>query len=132
MSRKGWQITGSYVPLRLEMLESPAWQAAPRAMKEWLEVLSIEHMRHKGCANGQLFKSYRQFIAAGFNRNTVAEMSRVAEAHSHAPTEGLMMSQYQKCYRTSTRTDTHLVPVGVLSQYQKCYYLLYSRGVHHA
>lgn len=80
MSRKEWKVQGSFVPRRLEMLQSPAWQAAPRPMKDWLEVLEIEHMRHKGCANGHLFKSYTQFIAAGFNRNTVSEMSRVAEA----------------------------------------------------
>lgn len=80
MSRKEWKITGSYVARRLEMLQSPAWQAAPRPMKDWLEVLEIEHMRHKGCANGHLFKSYTQFISAGFNRNTVSGMSRIAEA----------------------------------------------------
>lgn len=77
---KAWKVTGSYVVRRLEVLQSPAWRAAPRAMKDWLEVLEIEHMRHKGCANGQLYKSYTQFIAEGFNRNTVSEMSRIAEA----------------------------------------------------
>lgn len=80
VSKKEWKISGAYVPHRLEMLQSPAWQAAPRPMKEWLEVLEIEHMRHKGCANGQLFKSYTQFIAAGFNRNTVSMMSKLSEA----------------------------------------------------
>ncbi|MGO7353341.1 hypothetical protein [Rhizobium leguminosarum] len=49
-------------------------------MKELLEVLEIEHMRHKGCANGRLFKSYRQFVSAGFNRNTVSTMTKLAEA----------------------------------------------------
>jgi len=48
-------------------------------MKALLEELEIEHMRHKGCANGQLFRSYTQFIAAGFNRHTVTEMIRIAE-----------------------------------------------------
>jgi len=80
LSKKPWKVTGSYVVRRLEMLQSPAWTAAPRAMKDWLEVLEVEHMRHKGCANGQLFKSYTQFIAEGFNRNTVSEMSKIAEA----------------------------------------------------
>lgn len=42
------------------------------------------------------------------------------------------MSQYQKCYRISTSSDTRPVAVGVLPQYQKCYYLLYSREVRHA
>lgn len=79
MSRKPWQITGAYVAHRLEMLQSPAWTAAPRPMKALLEELEIEHMRHKGCANGQLFRSYTQFIAAGFNRHTVTEMIRIAE-----------------------------------------------------
>jgi hypothetical protein len=49
-------------------------------MKALLEELEIEHMRHKGCANGELARSYTQFIAAGFKRNTVSEMIRVAEA----------------------------------------------------
>lgn len=80
MSKTAWKISGSYVPKRLEMLQSPAWRAAPRAMKDWLEVLEIELMRHKGCANGQLFKSYTQFVSEGFNRGTVSEMSRIAEA----------------------------------------------------
>ena len=43
-------------------------------------MLEIEHMRHKGCANGNLFKSYRQFVSAGFNRNTVSTMTKLAEA----------------------------------------------------
>lgn len=42
------------------------------------------------------------------------------------------MSQYLKCYRTSTRGDTRPVAVGVLPQYLKCYYLLYVSGGHHA
>lgn len=80
MSKKEWKISGSYVPRRLEMLQSPAWRCAPRPMVKWLEVLEVEHMRHKGCANGHLFKSYTQFIDEGFNRNTVSSMSRIAEA----------------------------------------------------
>ncbi len=49
-------------------------------MKALLDELEVELMRHKGCSNGQLFRSYTQFIAAGFNRHTVTEMIRIAEA----------------------------------------------------
>src|SRR5690606_16622304 len=80
LSRKPWQITGAYVPRRLEMLQSPAWRKAPARMQAFLEELEVEHMRHKGCANGQLARSYTQFIAAGFNRHTVTQLIRTAEA----------------------------------------------------
>lgn len=80
MKSKPWQIDGAYVAHRLEMLQSPAWRKAPRPMKALLEELEIEHLRHKGCANGQLARSYTQFIAAGFNRHTVTQMIRTAEA----------------------------------------------------
>ena len=80
VNNKPWTITGAYVAHRLEMLQSPAWRNAPRAMKALLEVIEVEHMRHKGCANGELAKSYTQFIDEGFNRHTVTQMTRVAEA----------------------------------------------------
>ncbi|WP_336067224.1 hypothetical protein [Nitratireductor rhodophyticola] len=79
-SRKPWQITGAYVARRLDMLQSPAWRYAPRPMKALLEELEIEHLRHRGAANGELARSYTQFVEAGFKRNTVSEMIRVAEA----------------------------------------------------
>jgi len=39
-----------------------------------------------------------------------------------------MTSQYQNCYRPSSRSDTDPVALGVLIQYQNCYYLLYFSG----
>lgn len=80
MSKKEWKIEGPFIAHRLDMLISPAWRNAPRAMKALLEEIEVEHMQHKGCANGQLARSYTQFIAAGFNRNTIAVMTRTAEA----------------------------------------------------
>lgn len=75
-----WKVEGSYIPRRLEVITSPAWKAAPRALKAILEVLEIEHMRHKGSANGLLFKSYPQFVEEGFNRTTVSTMTKIGEA----------------------------------------------------
>ncbi|MFK0339187.1 hypothetical protein ACIQT7_18115 [Agrobacterium deltaense] len=78
--KKSWTVPGAWSPRRLELLVSPAWRNAPRAMKALLEELEIENMRHKGSANGQLFKSYTQFVEAGFNKTTVSSMTKMAEA----------------------------------------------------
>ncbi|MBY5533024.1 hypothetical protein HFO58_07550 [Rhizobium leguminosarum] len=80
MKRNAWKIEGAYIPRRLEMLQSPVWRGAPRALKALLEELEIEHMRHRGTANGSLFRSYRQFVAAGFNRSTVSAYTKMGEA----------------------------------------------------
>lgn len=80
MSKKSWTVPGAWSPRRLELLLSPSWRNAPRAMKALLEELEIEHLRHKGSANGHLFKSYTQFVEAGFNKTTVSNMTKMAEA----------------------------------------------------
>ncbi|MCK8779061.1 hypothetical protein M0654_03585 [Rhizobium sp. NTR19] len=80
MKNKRWQVEGAWVPKRLDLLQSAAWRNAPRALKALLEVLEIEHMRKKGSANGELFFSYPQFVAAGFNRTTVSSMTKLGEA----------------------------------------------------
>lgn len=77
---KDWVVPGSWSPRRLEVLMSPAWRNAPRALKEILEALEIENLRHRGSANGQLFKSYQQFVECGINRTTVSLMIRIGEA----------------------------------------------------
>ncbi len=37
-------------------------------------------MRKKGSANGELFKSYPQFVSEGLNRTTVSDMTKLGEA----------------------------------------------------
>lgn len=76
---KKWTVEGSWIPRRLDVLQSAAWRNAPRALKSLLEILEIEHMRRKGSANGELFKSYPQFVKEGFNRTTVSDMTKLGE-----------------------------------------------------
>jgi hypothetical protein len=53
------------------MLISPSWQLAPRPLKRMLERLEIEHLRHGGFNNGELFVSYGQFVEAGMSRRSI-------------------------------------------------------------
>lgn len=80
MKSKRWTVDGAWCPRRLDVLQSPAWRNAPRALKALLEILEIEHMRRKGGANGELFKSYPQFVKEGLNRSTVSTMTKLGEA----------------------------------------------------
>jgi hypothetical protein len=70
MARKQKWLT-CWVPHRLELLLSPAWQLAPRPLKRVLERLEIEHMRHGGLNNGHLYVSFDQFVAYRLSRKIV-------------------------------------------------------------
>jgi hypothetical protein len=62
---------GAFVPHRLEMLISPAWQQAPRPLRRLIERLEIEHLRHGGFNNGELYVSYNQFVAFGLSKKSI-------------------------------------------------------------
>ncbi|MGY2995855.1 hypothetical protein [Mesorhizobium sp. URHB0026] len=70
MSRKRAWLT-SWVPHRLELLISPSWHLAPVPLRRMLERLEIEHMRHGGMNNGELFVSFGQFEAANISRRKI-------------------------------------------------------------
>lgn len=61
----------SFVPHRLELYLSPAWKAAPRPLKAMLERLEIEHLRHGGFQNGELFVGYTAFVEHGISRKSI-------------------------------------------------------------
>lgn len=60
-----------FVPHRLEMLLSPAWQAMPIPLGRIVERLEIEHLRHGGQENGYLCVGYNQFVEHGVSRKAI-------------------------------------------------------------
>jgi hypothetical protein len=68
-SRDKW--LSNFVPHRLEMLVSPAWQAAPFPLYRMLMRLEVEHLRHGGYENGNLFVSFAQFQQCGVSRRQI-------------------------------------------------------------
>jgi len=71
IGEKKMRWLGSWVPRRLEMYLSPAWQKAPRPLIKILERLEVEHLRHGGKANGELYVAYSQFVAAGVSKRSI-------------------------------------------------------------
>jgi len=69
----------AFVPRRLEFYLSPAWSLAPRPLKTIIERLEVEHLRHGGYRNGELFVSYSQFVEAGVSRRTVRPALELGE-----------------------------------------------------
>jgi hypothetical protein len=70
----------AFVPHRLELLLSPAWQAVPRPLQKLLERLEIEHLRHGGYENGGLFVSYEQLVLYGLSKRTIRPTLALGEA----------------------------------------------------
>lgn len=79
-SRKDWLHGVSWIPIRQELLQSPAWRHRPIPLARLLERLEIEHMRHAGKENGALFVSFDQFVAAGISRKFVRPMLQLGSA----------------------------------------------------
>ncbi|MDX0542049.1 hypothetical protein GOC91_03320 [Sinorhizobium medicae] len=69
----------AYIPHRLELLQSPAWQNAPRPLARLIERLEIEHLRHGGQNNGELFVAYSQFVAYGVSKKSICRTLRLGE-----------------------------------------------------
>ena len=53
------------------MIQSPSWRSRPVPLANILERLEIEHMRHAGTANGQLYVSYNQFVQFGISKRAI-------------------------------------------------------------
>lgn len=70
MSKKGKWLS-CFMPHRLELLISPAWRAAPRPLRNILERIEIEHLRHGGSNNGELYVSYLQFVEFGLSKRSI-------------------------------------------------------------
>ena len=76
--RRAWLTC--FVGHRLEMLISAAWQEMPRPLARMIERLEIEHLRHGGFNNGQLYVSYGQFVQYGVSRRMIARTAALGEA----------------------------------------------------
>lgn len=70
---------GAFIAHRLEMLQSPAWQKAPRPLAKLIERLEIEHLRHGGKNNGELYVSYAQFAAYGISKRVIFRTLQLGE-----------------------------------------------------
>lgn len=70
MTKKRAWLT-AFVPHRLELLLSPAWRLAPRPLRNLLERLEIEHLRHGGFKNGELYVGYSAFVEHGISRRSI-------------------------------------------------------------
>ncbi|MCZ7488518.1 hypothetical protein [Rhizobium rhizogenes] len=69
----------SFVPYRLEMLLSPAWQSCPRPLHKVIERLCIEHLRHGGQNNGHLHVAYTQFKDYGISKKSILSTLELGE-----------------------------------------------------
>ncbi|MEP3232254.1 MAG: hypothetical protein ABJO30_05455 [Hyphomicrobiales bacterium] len=76
--KRSWLDTG-FVPHRLEMKLSPAWNVKPVPLWRILDRLETEHMRHGGMNNGELFVSYNQFMEAGVSKRRISSMLECGE-----------------------------------------------------
>lgn len=79
MSRKrAW--LGCFLPHRLELYLSPAWKLRPTPLARILERLEVEHLRHGGQNNGELYVSFGQFVEAGVSRRNILHLLRLGDA----------------------------------------------------
>src|SRR5262245_22026447 len=65
---------------RIEMIESPAWQALSLSARRLLDRLEIELAHHGGNDNGKLPATYQDFISYGIGTDQIAPAIREVEA----------------------------------------------------
>ncbi|SIT56248.1 conserved hypothetical protein [Mesorhizobium prunaredense] len=81
MSRKStWLTSRAWVAHRLELYLSPSWRLAPVPLKRMLERLEIEHLRHGGSNNGELYVSFGQFEQHNISRRKIASAQALGAA----------------------------------------------------
>ena len=64
------------MPLKLEMLESPAFRALSLSARRVLDQLMIEHLHHGMRENGNLKATYQNFMKHGINHAAIAPALR--------------------------------------------------------
>jgi hypothetical protein len=83
MSRR---IKEQFIPIRLSMLESPAYRALSMLARKVLNAIEVEHLKHGGKDNGQLIVPYNQLrkYCGGASKRTskrlIAQAIRELEA----------------------------------------------------
>lgn len=65
------KLTGAWVHMRLEMLQSAAWTALSDASRRAIDRLLIEHLRRGRLHNGALICTYHDFVEAGIRRGSI-------------------------------------------------------------
>lgn len=68
-----------FVPHRLEMLRSPAWQSMPRPLYKIIERLEIEHLAHGGQENGHLYVPFSQFERYGVSKRRIRRLLELGQ-----------------------------------------------------
>lgn len=77
--RRSWlDEEGGWIPVRLSLMLSPAWQHRPKPVARLLERIQIEHLRHGGKENGRLCVSFDQLVDYGLSRRVVHEAIKAA------------------------------------------------------
>jgi hypothetical protein len=61
------------------MLQSAAWRSLTLNARRFIDFLLIEHMRHAGTANGDLFATYDQLNKFGINKKQIRDAIARAE-----------------------------------------------------
>lgn len=78
MAKQRWLT--AFITHRLEMLISASWRHAPRPLLRMIERLEIEHLRHGGFENGNLYVSYKQFVLAGISKRSIRPTMELGKA----------------------------------------------------
>ena len=77
-AKKKW--LDCFVPHRLEMMLHPTWRLAPVPLRRMLERIEVEHLRHGGFKNGELYVSWNQFVIASISRRKITPLNDLGEA----------------------------------------------------
>src|SRR6516164_9557882 len=76
MTRSNWSIKGPWVPHKIEMMESPAWQVLSLSGRRVVDRIEIEHGHHGGNDNGKLPVTFDNFEDFGISHKSVAPAIR--------------------------------------------------------
>lgn len=62
-----------FVMIPLRLLESEAWRALSINGRRLIDRLMVDHMRHRGKANGSLLAPYDQLVKIGITRRLIGD-----------------------------------------------------------
>jgi hypothetical protein len=114
-ARKAFEIEGAFVPLRREVLASPAWRAMGINERRIIELLMISHMAHAGKENGRLGATFNQIVAFGVARSEIRKsIDRLEELGLVERTvrEHRVMTRFRLTFLPARREDNTFAPPG--------------------
>jgi hypothetical protein len=71
---------GFWIPLPMDLLNSPAWLAMSPQCRKFIDALMAEFCAHRGMQNGNLKATYDQLQTRGVRRETALDV--IIEAHA--------------------------------------------------